>query len=62
MDEEDGRPGPQARKFVLADVQMDAFAKSLCHPHTNLNPYQLPRLLYGADLPKASSPAGAHLR
>lgn len=29
MDEEDGRPGPQARKFVAFDVQMDAFTKSL---------------------------------
>ena len=29
MDEEDGRPGPRARKFGSADVLTDAFAGSL---------------------------------
>ena len=30
MDEEDGRPGPSARKFGPADVLRDVFAGSLC--------------------------------
>jgi hypothetical protein len=29
MDEEDGRPGPQTRKFAAFDVHTDAFTRSL---------------------------------
>jgi hypothetical protein len=83
MDEEDGRPGPRARKFGPGDVLTDVFAGSLCRRPRSaeksrllaplarismiracfrsssiaFNPFQFPRLVFGADLPEASAPS-----